>query len=123
MIITLNQVAERLGVSSSVVNRLIREGSLVPVNERKEGAKKFFAKFDLKAVADYQKEVREQRRAATLDFTGLPAAGNNGHASAGPDVTTAGHTPASGIVMRLNVIERSIVQIGQKLDALMKVWS
>lgn len=53
MKLTVPQVAEKLGISDSVVTRLTKDGALIDTNPRQEGAKKHHAKYDSKQVSEF----------------------------------------------------------------------
>jgi hypothetical protein len=102
MNLTIPQTQARLGVSKNRVYRLIAEGRLVPAAERKPGAQKWFRRFDLKAVDQLRREMKEDPR--------LPLARPT------PAPSPAPPAPAmQGLSTRLASIER-------KLDTLLRLW-
>jgi hypothetical protein len=113
MNLTVPQTQARLGIGKTRLLRLIREGQLVPTNERKPGAQKWFMRFDLKAVDALRREMRDAR---------TPVA----KAETKPSITTflkddyltpraVSAEGAVGIMTRLTHIE-------QKLDRLLRLW-
>lgn len=102
MNLTIPQTQARLGVSNNRVYKLIAEGRLVPVTERKPGAQKWFRRFDLKAVDQLRREMKEDPRLPLARPTPAPRA--------------AAPVPAmQGLSTRLASIER-------KLDTLLRLW-
>ena len=55
MLLTTQQVAEKLGISGKKVLQLLKDGELVSVNTKQEGKKKFLPKFDSKTILEYRK--------------------------------------------------------------------
>ena len=55
MILNTPQVAEKLGVTSAVIHNMVRLGVLKSLNEKKDGQKKVFYKFDSVAVNEFKK--------------------------------------------------------------------
>lgn len=110
MILTLTQVAEKLGGSKDFVRRLAREGKLVPVNTKKEGAQRFYAKFDSKAVQELVRSgviVRPGKGKRLALNAVVPMV----------DTTETPERPmGTGILSKLDSIER-------KLDKLVAIWS
>lgn len=58
MIINVNQAREILGVGKTTFQRLINEGKITPVNTKKDGAKRFSAKFDFATIRTFGKASR-----------------------------------------------------------------
>jgi hypothetical protein len=103
MNLTVPQTQARLGIGKTRLLRLIREGQLVPANERKPGAQKWFMRFDLKAVDALRREMKESPR---LPLRPTPE----------PPPPPMAPAPAmQGLSTRLASIER-------KLDALLRLW-
>lgn len=98
MTLTTQQVAEKLHVTKGAVVKLVQAGTLMPTNERKPGAAKFFMRFDDKAVRAYAK------------------ANGTGKAPKGRVVVLRPTAGATGILSRLDSIE-------SKLDQLLRLWS
>jgi hypothetical protein len=65
MTLTTAQVREKLHIGRGTLRTLVAEGHLKPVNTKREGALKFFARFDEKAVKAFMrgpwKELQEQQ--------------------------------------------------------------
>jgi len=118
MLYTTRQVAERLGVSQREALRMAKFGVLPPVNEPKEGSKKFFPRWDSKVVEEY-------RRAQKAEGRGPKRASRNGagahppvHVGEGPTGSAVGSPSFSPMALsaRLKAIE-------EKLDLLLRLWS
>lgn len=58
MLLTAQQVRERLGIGETSLKNLVKSGTLKPVNERKPDAKKYFMKFGSKEVDEVRREMR-----------------------------------------------------------------
>ena len=96
MLLTKQQVKEKLGIGDARLEALVQAGTLKPANERKAGAKKFFAKFRAAEVAAVAREMRE-----------------NGKAPRRAPVAPIG--PA-GVLTQL-------AELNAKVDRLLKIWS
>lgn len=59
MILTSQQVKEMLHIGDTRLANLVKEGKLVPVNKPKDGAKKYFRKFDHTAVNKLRTEMKQ----------------------------------------------------------------
>lgn len=66
MELTKAQTKSLLHVGDAGLRNLVKAGRIKPLNEPKNGAKKFFAKFDSKAVDTLRKELKAERPAAEL---------------------------------------------------------
>lgn len=111
MKLTVKQVGEKLGVGLSVVKRLIHEGKLVDVKERKEGAKKHFSLVESQQLNEFIKEhgkgngvrIRKVHALAPVVHSAMPSA-----PSAGPTIMTR--------------IEERLASLEAKVDALLGMW-
>ena len=63
MKLTTNQVAEKLGITSTTVRALSKSGSLHDVAVRKKGASRHFSHFDSKEVNEFAKTYKKNSRA------------------------------------------------------------
>lgn len=66
MLLTSQQVAEKLGVSRGVVLAMTRRGELTPVNKPIEGKKKFYPKYQSKDINSFKKTNRTPKRARSV---------------------------------------------------------
>jgi len=109
MQLTSQQVKDMLHVGDTRLAKLIEEGRLVPTNSPREGAKKFFRKFDSAAIKKLAAEMKANGEV-------------NGH---GPRTAKPAETSPSplGIISRLERIEREIGELKQSVAQLLKVWS
>lgn len=98
MILTKYQVKEKLNIGDRRLELLMESGKLIPVNKKKEGAKKFFAKFNSKDVDVIYKEMKA-----------------NGKIHSSTTKMEVISSPQNGILTRLSSIE-------EKLDLLIKMW-
>lgn len=96
MELSANQAAERINVTKARLRTLIKSGRLVPVNAPRPGAKKFFARFSIKACDELRRELRA----------------NGAATHSAPRRERDEPAPAD----RLTRIE-------QKLDQLLKMWA
>ena len=114
MKLSVGQVADKLGVSDSVVLRMVRDGVLKPCNEPKEGAKKFFRKFESSHVNEVKKELAPARVARTRKH--VPEIGNRRASLPVPPVN------AQGMLSIINVLSDKVDALGEKLDYLIALW-
>jgi hypothetical protein len=98
MVITAQQVREKLNIGDARLKTLVAEGKLRPKNRRKKGAKKFFMKFDSKAVSQAAKEL-----------------GLNGHAPKRAARVRRPQGAIGGIITRLARIEDAVQAIAEAL--------
>lgn len=116
MLITGKQTADIIGCSTEHVLSLTKRGLLTPVNQRSEGAQKFFRLYDLKAVQDFRKAYVPS---ATRGPYRKTLAKMNGHDS-DPMLPLAPAPPGGqgplAILRRLDALEA-------KLDQLIALWS
>lgn len=98
MLLTVQQVAEKLGVSRSVVHRMIRDKELIPANSPKEGAKKFYAKFQAKDINAYKKANGTSKR---------------------PRRVVKNVTPVPNVLARMS---DKLEELSAKIDALYNMW-
>lgn len=106
MILTGLQVREKLGISKRKLDKLIAAGELVPIAPKKDGATKYFPKFDSKKVEEYRRAHREEFKMQRRETDSTPAA---------LPLPSAIHYP-KGISTRLTSIE-------EKLDRLLAIWA
>lgn len=112
MIITKLQAQEIVGVGDTTFRRLVEEGKLTPVNKPKDGAKKFFAKFDSAAVRTYVKSQKESTK-HVLDRIAEEV-------KAIPPEQVRRELDA--MVTHRNTIPNTLVRLEKKLDALLAAW-
>lgn len=94
MELTAKQTREKLGIGSSRLNTLVKEGKITPSNQRNPKAKKWFMKFNSKEVSRYLSENGASRKSSNKEL----------------------NIPNKGIFSRLNEIEK-------KIDTLIRMWS
>lgn len=111
------QVSEKLGVSRSVVHRMLREGVLTDIKPRKEGAQKHYPQIDSVQITAYLKEHGRPRARQSFKPNGKPPV-EQGHVPNTPMPTTAPVGP--GVMSRL---EEKLDRIETKLEALWRLWS
>lgn len=99
MILTAQQVKEKLGIGDTRLKNLQKDGILKPVNKPKEGAKKFFARFDSKDVNRVAAELKGTFRQRPVR-----------------QVDTPSDSPSTGFLSRLERLEN-------KVDAILKILS
>ncbi len=68
MILTTQQVKDKLGVGSTTLANMIAAGTITPINKRKPGAKKFFMKFNSRDINALK--VEPTKRVAKVTVTG-----------------------------------------------------
>jgi hypothetical protein len=96
MLLTSQQVKDQLHIGDTRLRKLETEGVLIPVNKPKDGAKKFFRKYDSKDVT----KVRVDMKASGTAPAPKPVASQT--------------SPKS--VMTL------LTEMNDKLDRLIKMW-
>jgi hypothetical protein len=128
MILSLQQVKEKLGIGDTRLHQLIDSGILPTVNQRKPETKKFFRRFDsavvnkvaaeLKYTNGHSKKYLTSQPEPEVDFTELvkqrswkPTPEPKPKPQAQPEPKLG-----EGILSRLKAIE-------DKLDLLIKTWS
>jgi hypothetical protein len=109
MIISAAQAQGMLGVGKTRFLRIVADGSLKPVNERKKGAKKWFMRFESADVNRLKKASQPARNNGHVVVTELEPLVTD-------YVTTRAVPAASGLLTRLATIE-------DKLDRLLAIWS
>jgi hypothetical protein len=101
VIINAQQVREKLRIGDARLRTLVEQGKLKPTNQRKPGAKKFFMRFDSRAVAAAAKELglngHAPRRERPVPFSAAQGGG------------------LTGILTRLARIEETVQAIAKAL--------
>lgn len=122
--LTGSQVQKQLGVSGSVLRRMVRDGILTPINERREGTKHFYPLFNPADIRAYIKSRSGVVVTAPAPVVPVNGNGTNGHhygqAMPVPAVTPV--TPAAGIQTQLETISKRMDSIEAVLQALLSVW-
>lgn len=109
--LTVPQIAQMIKMSDSVVHRAVRNGELIPVNERVPGKKKFFARFDQAVVNEWINMYHSKSKKKDLPLFTQPMK---------TDVPTMAVLAGPG---RLTSIDEKLDMIIIKLDTLLKLWS
>ena len=92
------QVAEKLGISRSVVLRMVRDGRLKTINQPDPKKKKFFPRFDSKDISLYLQ--------------------TNGKKDSKPR-NVKNVTPVPNVLSRM---ANKLDELSQKIDALYNMW-
>lgn len=104
MNLSSQQVKDKLHIGETKLHKLIEEGKLVTVNKPKEGATKFFRKFDSVAINKFYQEMKQNGIVGQDTKT------------KSKDLPELKEVSQNGILTRLTRIE-------EKLDRLLKIWS